>query len=150
MVQWLGLQAPDAEGLGSIPSQKKRSQLLQLRGRMLKWKILHAVTKTLHNQINEYIILSNDFLTLVSSLPRSGGQCQHHWCPPHPPSQVLLPCPGNHHPGFSCHHFSAFHLFCFPLAAGLWNFQSPTRDWTQTLGSESTNHWPAREFPAFH
>ena len=87
------------------------------------------MTKTLHNQINEYIILSNNFLTLMSSLPRSGEQCQHHWCPPPPP-----------------HHKSFFHAqvtiilasaviisllsicFVFPwlLASGIFNPQPGT------------------------
>ena len=31
MVQWLGLRAPDAGGLGSIPGQGTRSNMPQLR-----------------------------------------------------------------------------------------------------------------------
>ena len=32
MVQWLGLQTPNAEGLGSVPGQGTRSNMLQLTG----------------------------------------------------------------------------------------------------------------------
>ena len=39
--------------LGSISSQRTRSQMLQLRVCMLQLKILHAATKICCNQINE-------------------------------------------------------------------------------------------------
>ena len=39
VVQWLGLWAPNAEGLGLIPDEGTRSHMPQL-------KILHATTKT--------------------------------------------------------------------------------------------------------
>ena len=41
VVQWLIFQAPNAGGLGSIPSQETRSHISQRRS-----KILHAATKT--------------------------------------------------------------------------------------------------------
>ena len=41
VVQWLIFQAPNAGGLGSIPSQETRSHMSQQRS-----KILHAATKT--------------------------------------------------------------------------------------------------------
>ena len=37
MVQWLRLQAPNARGLSSIPSQGTRSHMLQLRPGAVKW-----------------------------------------------------------------------------------------------------------------
>ena len=49
MVQWLRLCPPNAGGLGSIPGQGTRSQILQL-------KILHAAAKTQSNQINKYFL----------------------------------------------------------------------------------------------
>ena len=54
VVQWLGLWAPDAEGLGSILGQGARSHMLQLRARMPQLKVLHAATKTQCSQINKY------------------------------------------------------------------------------------------------
>ena len=52
-VQWLRLSAPNAESLGSIPSQGTRSHKLQLRICTPQLKILHAATKTWHSQINK-------------------------------------------------------------------------------------------------
>ena len=52
VVQWLRLHAPNAGGPGSTPGQGTRSQLLQLR-----LKILHATSKTQSsqkNKINKY------------------------------------------------------------------------------------------------
>ena len=45
LVQWLGLCTPNAGGPGMIPDQQTRSHMPQL-------KILHAITKTQHYQIN--------------------------------------------------------------------------------------------------
>ena len=39
VVQWLRLDAPSAEGIGSIPGQGTRSHMLQLRVHMLQLKI---------------------------------------------------------------------------------------------------------------
>ena len=47
VVRWLGLCAPNAGGLGSIPGQGTRSHMLQL-------KILHATIKTRCSQINKF------------------------------------------------------------------------------------------------
>ena len=33
------------------------------------------------------------------------------------------------------------------MLSGLQDLSSPTRDWTNALGSESPNHWTAKEFP---
>ena len=64
VVQWLRLQAPNEEGLGSIPGQGTRSHRPQLRVYMLQLKILHAqgklkiqcaATKTWCRQINKII-----------------------------------------------------------------------------------------------
>ena len=44
--------APKARGWGSIPDQRTRSHMAQLRVSMLQLKILHAATKTQCNQIN--------------------------------------------------------------------------------------------------
>ena len=44
-VQWLRLQAPNAEGRGSILGQGTRTHLSQLRVRVAQLKILHAATK---------------------------------------------------------------------------------------------------------
>ena len=49
VVQWLRFHAPNAGDPGSIPGQGNRSHMLQL-------KILHATTKTCHNQINKYVL----------------------------------------------------------------------------------------------
>ena len=49
VVQGLGLLAPDAGGLGSIPGQGTRSHMLQ------RLKTLGTTTKTLHCQINNQI-----------------------------------------------------------------------------------------------
>ena len=49
VVQWLRFHAPNAGDPGSIPGQGNRSHMLQL-------KILHAATKTCHNQINKYVL----------------------------------------------------------------------------------------------
>ena len=46
-VQWLRLCAPDAGGMGSVPGQRTRSHMLQL-------KIPYATTKTWHSQINKF------------------------------------------------------------------------------------------------
>ena len=47
VVQWLRLHAPHAEGLGSIPGQRTRSHMPQLRAHMPQLKILHATVKTI-------------------------------------------------------------------------------------------------------
>ena len=47
VVQWLRLQAANAGGLGSIPSQETRSHILQLRVCIPQLKILHAASKAL-------------------------------------------------------------------------------------------------------
>ena len=61
VVPWLTLHAPNAGGLGLIPGQGTRSNVLQLRvhtpqlrSRMLqrRSKIVQAATKTQHGQIN--------------------------------------------------------------------------------------------------
>ena len=44
-VQWLILCAPNAEGLGPIPSQRTRSRRPHLRVHMLQLKYLHVATK---------------------------------------------------------------------------------------------------------
>ena len=54
MVQWLRLYVPNARGMGSIPGQGTRYQMLKLRVFMPHLKILHAATKTQHSQINTY------------------------------------------------------------------------------------------------
>ena len=46
-VQWLGLRAPNAGGLGSIPGQETRCPMLQL-------KIPHSAAKTWCSQINVF------------------------------------------------------------------------------------------------
>ena len=46
-VWWLGLQAPNDGGLGSIPCQETRSPMLQL-------KIPHSAAKTWCSQINGF------------------------------------------------------------------------------------------------
>ena len=48
VVQWLGLQAPNAGDLGSIPSQGTRSHKPPLRVQVLQLKILHATMKMSH------------------------------------------------------------------------------------------------------
>ena len=48
MVQWLRLRAPNAGCLGSIPGQRTRSHMLQL-------KTLCATTKILCSKINKYL-----------------------------------------------------------------------------------------------
>ena len=54
VVQWLRLCAPNAEGLGSIPSQGTRSHMPQLsRSLYATLGILQAATKTWHSQINK-------------------------------------------------------------------------------------------------
>ena len=53
MVQWLRLQAPDAEGLALIPDQGTRCHIAQLSAHMLQLKIPHAATKTWHSQIKK-------------------------------------------------------------------------------------------------
>ena len=53
LVQWLRLQAPNAEDLGLIPGLGTRSHMLQLRVCMLQLKILHAATKTQCSHINK-------------------------------------------------------------------------------------------------
>ena len=45
VVQWLRLRTPSAGGLGSIPDQGTRSQMLQRRVHMPQLKILHTATK---------------------------------------------------------------------------------------------------------
>ena len=64
MVQWLRLQAPNAEGQGSIPGWGTRSHMPQLRVRVLQLKIPHATTKTRCSQINKYIFLINEMRQL--------------------------------------------------------------------------------------
>ena len=44
--QWLGLCAPNTEGLGSIPAWETRSHLLQLRVHVPQLKICNAATET--------------------------------------------------------------------------------------------------------
>ena len=85
VVQWLRLQALNAGGSVSIPAQRTRFRMLQLRIRMLqlriphaaiinkrscKLKILCAATKTRHSQINRYLLKSQklQFLGLGSIL----------------------------------------------------------------------------------
>ena len=46
VVQWLGLCAPNIEGLGLVPGWGTRSHLLQLRVHMPQLKICNAATKT--------------------------------------------------------------------------------------------------------
>ena len=48
VVQWLRLHSPNAGALGSIPPQRTRSHMPQLR-----LKILHAATKTQSSQIHK-------------------------------------------------------------------------------------------------
>ena len=45
VVQWLKLRALNARGPGSIPGQRARSHMLQLRVYRLQLKILHAAVK---------------------------------------------------------------------------------------------------------
>ena len=47
MVQWIRLWAPSAVGLGLIPVQGTRSDMLQLRVCMLQLKMLHTAIKDL-------------------------------------------------------------------------------------------------------
>ena len=53
VVQWLRLCAPNARGPGLIPGQGTRSHMPQLRVCMMQLKILLAITKTWHSQINK-------------------------------------------------------------------------------------------------
>ena len=55
VVQWLGLRAPNAGGLGSIPGQGTRSPMPQLR-LLPQWSlgVLCAATETWPSQINKY------------------------------------------------------------------------------------------------
>ena len=55
LVQWLRLLTPSAVGPGLIPDQGTRSHVMQLRVCMLKLKILRALTKAWHSQINKYL-----------------------------------------------------------------------------------------------
>ena len=45
MAQWLRLHTPNVEGLGSIPDQRTRSHILQLRVHMLQLKTSNVTTK---------------------------------------------------------------------------------------------------------
>ena len=52
MVQWLGLRAPIAGGLGLIPGREARSHLMQIRIQILHQKILSAARPSTAKQIN--------------------------------------------------------------------------------------------------
>ena len=52
-VQWLGLRAPNAGGLGSIPGQETRCPMLQR-------KIPHSAAKTWCSQINVVFFLKKE------------------------------------------------------------------------------------------
>ena len=52
VIQWLRIQAPNAESPGLIPGQGTRSHMLQLKIPRATRKIPHAATKTQHSQIN--------------------------------------------------------------------------------------------------
>ena len=57
VVQWLRLCAPNAEGLGSIPSQGTRSRMPQLsKSLYATLGILQAATKTWNSQINKIFL----------------------------------------------------------------------------------------------
>ena len=71
VVRWLGLCAPNAGGLGSIPGEGTRSHMPLL-------KILHATMKTQHRQINKYfhetkrhLLLGRQAMTNLDSILKS-------------------------------------------------------------------------------
>ena len=58
MVQWLRLQAPNEGGLGSIPDQRTRSPMLQI-------KIPHVTDKIWHSQINKILLKISHSLLII-------------------------------------------------------------------------------------
>ena len=58
MVQWLRLQPPNEGGLGSIPGQRTRSSMLQM-------KIPHVAGKIWYSQINKILLKISHYLLII-------------------------------------------------------------------------------------
>ena len=103
VIQWLGLHTPNAGGLGSIPGQRTRSHMLQL-------KISHTATKTQHSQINTKLKKQKQKKTPAwSSLCEVPGQRKNNDWAGFQPKLSSFPASRTESP-----HFPAHSLFLWP------------------------------------
>ena len=114
VVQWLRLRVYDAGGLGSIPGQRTRSCMPQLRSHMPQLKIPHATmkiphaatkipcaaSKTRHSRMNEWMNENNSWIQKIQGVwfyPRSPTLCPLHpspvTCSVYPSKVVSFPSP---------------------------------------------------------